>query len=219
MLRADDVASVILARSGPWMDSMRLQKLLYYIQAWHLAVTDEPLFAERIEAWENGPVVRQVWRARRDRSTRRSVDQSVEGIALDSVASDLIDLVITGYGSMSGEELSALTHVEQPWKEARKGLPDDAPCREEISTTSMARFYRANRQLGNRTAADLAAGGIHIRAPHKTGPVDVDEILASLPDEYDDPGEDCWGGASLEPADQYDDSGIVHEPRRAYADT
>lgn len=218
MLRADDVASVVLARSGPWMDSMRLQKLLYYIQAWHVAVTDEPLFAERIEAWKDGPVVRQVWRARRDRSTRRSADQHIEHVALDSLASDLIDLVLLRYGSMSGEELSALTHVEQPWIEAREGLPDGAPCSEEISTASMAQFYRANRQLDNRTAADLAAGGIHIQSHHETGPVDVDEILSSLPDEYDDPGEDRWGGASLEPADQYDDSGIVHEPRRAYVD-
>lgn len=219
MLRADDVASVILARSGPWMDAMRLQKLLYYIQAWHLAVTDEPLFAEGIEAWKDGPVVRQVWRARRDRSTRRSADQNVDGIELDSFASDLIDLVLARYGSMSGEELSALTHLEQPWKEARDGVPDNAACQELISTTSMAKFYRANRQLDSRTAADLAAGGIHLHSPHGPGSVDVDEILASLPEEYDDPGEDRWGGASLDVGDQYDDSGIVREPQRMYLDT
>jgi uncharacterized phage-associated protein len=38
------------------MDAMRLQKLLYYVQAWHLAVTDEPLFPEQIKAWKDGPV-------------------------------------------------------------------------------------------------------------------------------------------------------------------
>ena len=42
---ANDIASVIIARNGPWLDAMSLQKLLYYVQAWHLAITDEPLFS------------------------------------------------------------------------------------------------------------------------------------------------------------------------------
>lgn len=219
MRRADDIASVVLARSGPWTDAMQLQKLLYYVQAWHLAVTDEPLFAEGIEAWKDGPVVREVWRARKEQSTRRSVNQDIDAIRLDPFASDLIDLVIARYGSMSGDELSALTHLEQPWREARGGLPDGVPCHELISTASMAKFYRAHRQLGNRTAADLAAGGVHPGSGHEQGPVNVDEILAGLPEECEDPGEDRWGGASLDSGSQYDDSGIVRDHQRAYLDT
>lgn len=215
VLSADDVASVILTRSGPWVDAMRLQKLLYYVQAWHLAVTDEPLFGEQIKAWRDGPVVPQVWHARKDQATRRATDQDIEDIELDDLASDLIDLVIASYGSMSGEELSALTHVEQPWRAARGELADDAECREPIRRESMAEYYRANRRLGGRTAADLAAGGIHLRG-ERTGPVDIDAILASLPDE--EPTEDPWGGASLESGDQYEEDGIQHKAARVYAD-
>lgn len=219
MLLADDVASVILARSGPRMDAMRLQKLLYYVQAWHLAVTDEPLFPEQIKAWKDGPVVPQVWHSRKDRDARRAANQDVDGIQLDDIASDLIDLVLSSYGSMAGEELSALTHVEQPWIEARGDLPDDAECRSPISRKSMAEYYRAARRLDGQTAADLAAGGIHIRVARESGPIDVDAILASLPEECFDTGNDPWKGASLARADGDNADDIVHQPGHIYLDT
>jgi uncharacterized phage-associated protein len=217
VLKADDVASVIIARSGPWLDAMSLQKLLYYVQAWHAAITDEPLFEERIEAFRDGPVVPQVWRARKGKDTRRAIDQQIEGISLDDATSDLIDLVLTTYGSMSGEELSALTHVEVPWREARGELPPDAPCSTEISTQSMARFYRAHRRLGGRAAADLAAVGIYLSSPTTSGPVDVDEILRSLGDGYADPGDDPWGSSNLDAGRQFGAEGIRKQRRRAHA--
>ncbi|MEU3275141.1 type II toxin-antitoxin system antitoxin SocA domain-containing protein [Saccharomonospora sp. NPDC006951] len=220
MMHADDVASVILARSGSWRDALSLQKLLYYVQAWHLAVTDEPLFGEQIKAWKNGPVVPQVWHSRRDKGTRRAAAQNVDGIALDELTSDLIDLVLASYGSMSGEELMALTHVEEPWQDARGDLPSDADGYRPISTEAMANFYRAERKLGGRTAADLAAGGIHVRAPRRedSQPLDVRAILASLPEEYSDPGEDPWGGANLDSGSEFSDEGIVGERRRVYVE-
>ncbi|MEV4838195.1 type II toxin-antitoxin system antitoxin SocA domain-containing protein [Nonomuraea sp. NPDC049486] len=218
MLTANDVASVIIARNGPWLDAMSLQKLLYYVQAWHVAITNEPLFDEQVKAWKDGPVVPQVWRARKDRASRRAATQNIEGIHLDDLASDLIDLVIGAYGSMSGEELSALTHAETPWKEARGDLPADAECRNPISLDAMARFYRTHRKLGGRTAADLAAGGIHLSAAKGAGRVDVDALLASLGDEGMDAGSDPWGGGNLQDSSLLDAEGIEQEPRRSYAD-
>ncbi|MCP2096059.1 putative phage-associated protein [Actinosynnema pretiosum] len=219
MLSADDVASVIIARSGEWMDAMRLQKLLYYTQAWHLAVTDEPLFGEQIKAWKDGPVVPQVWHSRREKGSRRPAVQEVESVELDELASNLVDLVLGSYGSMSGEELSALTHVEQPWLDARGDLPADAEGRVVIPADSMADYYRASRKLGGRTASDLAVGGVHLRAPRAVPPVDVDAILQSLSEEWHEPGDNPWGGASLEIGDEYDADGIVREPGRAYTDS
>ena len=200
MYAANDIASVILERTGSWLDAMSLQKLLYYVQAWHLAITDRPLFEEQIKAWKDGPVVPQVWHARKDRSSRRTSAQDVNGMALDDLSSDLIDLVLAAYGSMSGQELSALTHVELPWLQARGDLPADAECRAPISHEAMADFYRAERRLGGWTAADLAAGGVYLRAHDVSGPVDVDELLAQLDDPDEDPADDPWGGANLAPA-------------------
>ena len=44
---------------------MKLQKLLYYCQAWALVWDDKPLFKEKIEAWISGPVVRTLYNTHR----------------------------------------------------------------------------------------------------------------------------------------------------------
>lgn len=59
-----DVAEYILEQYGE-MTAMKLQKLVYYCQAWHQAWSDEPLFRETIEAWANGPVVPALYEAHR----------------------------------------------------------------------------------------------------------------------------------------------------------
>jgi len=46
---------------GDLMTNLRLNKLLYYAQGWHLARFDKPLFAAPIHAWTHGPVVRDVY--------------------------------------------------------------------------------------------------------------------------------------------------------------
>ena len=51
-----DVAAYVLQQKGP-MTTWKLQKLVYYCQAWSLVREDEELFPEEIEAWANGPVV------------------------------------------------------------------------------------------------------------------------------------------------------------------
>lgn len=196
---------------------MTLQKLLYYVQAWHLAIADKPLFSEQIKAWRDGPVVPQVWHARKDRATRRAKDQGIDTMPIGADASDLIDLVLMSYGSMSGDELSALTHVEAPWREARGGLPADAHSSNTISTESMAAFYRSHRRLGGRTASDLAAGGIHLVSPTPSGPVDVAAILAALGAEFSEPGLDVWGGANVDSHSAVNADGSWKERRRGHA--
>jgi hypothetical protein len=59
-----DVAEYILASLGA-MSAMKLQKLMYYSQAWTLAWTDRPLFEEEIEAWAKGPVVPELYNKHR----------------------------------------------------------------------------------------------------------------------------------------------------------
>lgn len=203
MHTADEIASVILERHGSWTDAMSLQKLLYYVQAWHLAITDEPLFTERFKAWRDGPVVPQVWHSRKERATRSATTQDTSSVDLDDTTSNIIDLVLANYGSLSGEELSRLTHGEKPWLDARGDLPDEADCQEPISRDTMAAFYRSQRRLGGQTAADLAAGGVFVAAPgHRTRSFDLDELLRDLPgvDTADESQVDPWGGANLCPS-------------------
>ncbi|WP_110558686.1 Panacea domain-containing protein [Helicobacter cinaedi] len=45
------------------LSKLKFQKLLYYAQGYYTALFNKPLFEENIEAWEHGPVVREVYDA------------------------------------------------------------------------------------------------------------------------------------------------------------
>ncbi len=65
-IRVFDVAAYILEKKGI-MSTMKLQKLVYYSQAWSMVWDEKPLFEENIEAWANGPVVRDLFYYHRGR--------------------------------------------------------------------------------------------------------------------------------------------------------
>ncbi|MFD1046005.1 AMP-binding protein, partial [Kibdelosporangium lantanae] len=117
MASVDDVAAAVLARSGP-VTTMKLQKLIYYCQAWHLVRTHQALFADRIEAWPQGPVVPSVYRRHRRRYSVSSWDAGNPDL-LTASERDTVAWVLGKYGHMSAESLSKLTHIEPPWRIAR----------------------------------------------------------------------------------------------------
>jgi uncharacterized phage-associated protein len=136
---AHDAAAYILEQKGP-VTAMKLQKLLYYSQAWSLVWDDAPLFAERIEAWANGPVVPDVYAAHRGELT---VTESPGGDPrrLSSDHTETIDAVLRFYGDKTAQWLSDLTHMEAPWRDARVGIPDGERGQVEITHAAMAEYY------------------------------------------------------------------------------
>ena len=136
-----DVADYILKRLEP-MSAMKLQKLIYYSQAWSLVWDGAPLFREKIQAWANGPVVYDLFRAHRGRFTvtRKTLPKG-SWRNLSAQQRDTVDAVLKFYGSKSPQWLSDLTHSELPWQRARRGLPPEEPSNAEITLDSMARFY------------------------------------------------------------------------------
>ncbi|MDA8199147.1 MAG: DUF4065 domain-containing protein [Thermaerobacter sp.] len=113
-----DVARYILRKVGP-MTTMKLQKLVYYAQAWSLAWDDRPLFQDPIEAWENGPVVRSLFDRHRGQRWIRDLGPGPEPV-LDALPRETIEGVVERYGALSPEVLSELTHAEDPWRNARR---------------------------------------------------------------------------------------------------
>ena len=111
-----DAASYILHKHGP-MTAMKLQKLVYYSQAWSVVWDDDVLFAADIEAWRNGPVVRSLWDTTRGNLRISSLPYGDLG-RLNEAQRETIDLVLEFYGTKDAQWLSDLTHMEAPWKEA-----------------------------------------------------------------------------------------------------
>jgi len=136
-----DVAAYILEKCGT-MTHLKLQKLVYYAQAWSLVWDERPLFPDEIEAWANGPVVPRLYERLRKRF---DVDLRALGCGnpkkLNAIAEATVDGVIKFYGGRTSQYLSDLTHMEDPWKIARKGLAIGERGNRVISKASMAEYY------------------------------------------------------------------------------
>lgn len=142
MANAYDAAEYILRALGE-MPAVKLHKLLYYAQAWSLVWDDMPLFSNRIEAWKNGPVVRDlyVWHRLEYSVASGKFEDACTPEGLTAEQRETIDAVLKFYGNKSSQWLSDLTHGEAPWREARNGIPPDVSSNAEITLASMAEYY------------------------------------------------------------------------------
>lgn len=150
-LPAEQVAQFMIAFShehGDPISNLKLQKLLYYAQAWFLALKDRPLFDERIEAWAHGPVVPPVY-GQFKKWTWQPIDNDARVPELAAPIREHLEEVMDVYGDMSANQLEKLTHSEDPWRIARGNLPADAASNAVIPLDAMKTFYRARANGGN----------------------------------------------------------------------
>ena len=134
-----DVAQCILEFTGP-ISSWKLQKLVYYAQAWHCVWEDKPLFDAKIEAWANGPVCRELYERHRGNFI---IDRIAGGDCsqMNADERETIEKVVDFYGKYDGQQLSDLTHMEAPWKNARTGLSASERGNVEITLEAMSEYY------------------------------------------------------------------------------
>lgn len=147
----NDVCDYIIRsmnEAGESPSVLKMQKLLYYCQAWHLAIFKAPLFKGEFQAWVRGPVSRDVY----DRFINKTmfaplkeddVRPSFQNALIQDDARKLIDQVLEVYGKYSDTQLAELTHRERPWIEARGTLPPQARCETLISEETMRDTYAA----------------------------------------------------------------------------
>src|SRR4051794_29010008 len=120
VISAMDVAGYFLASvdedSGDNISNLKLQKLLYYAQGFHLAITGEPLFSENIFAWEHGPVVPSVYHRFKEFGSNAIPCGEFDFSKFDPDTRDTLDEVYQAYGQFSAWKLRDMTHDEPPWK-------------------------------------------------------------------------------------------------------
>ncbi len=139
MANVHDVAAYILQKQGS-MTAMKLEKLVYYSQAWSLVWDEGRLFPERIEAWAAGPVVPALYYHHRGQFQVNEWPQGNPAHLTDKQR-ETIDSVLRFYGNKSSQWLSDLTHREDPWLMARAGLAPLERGNHEIPVVSMAEYY------------------------------------------------------------------------------
>lgn len=136
------------------MPHLKLQKLVYYSDAWHLAILNGELIVDDFQAWAHGPVSFRIWKQ------FKSIDNPMLGLikldpaiarhslrAFPSVLTreqvELLEDVIKEYGNKSAYYLECLTHSEEPWINARKNLSPGEKSSAVIPKKAMAAFYRS----------------------------------------------------------------------------
>lgn len=141
-----DVASYIISRDRS-ITTLQLQKLVYYAQAWSLAWDGRPLFDDKIEAWQNGPVVPRLYSAHR----RRRWVTTIDGGHVDNLSPAdraKIDAVLDFYGKCTADDLVRMTHEDAPWAEAWGDRPADAWGNDPVKEQAMRRFYTVQQLMG-----------------------------------------------------------------------
>ena len=143
-VRAIDVADYILQEHDA-MSAMKLQKLVYYAQAWHLVWEDKELFSEDIQAWANGPVVPHLYDLHHGFFSLSPGFFKGDISHLTAESKDVIDRVLKFYGDKDAQWLSDLTHMEAPWITARVGLAEGERGSSVITMESMGEYYSSIR--------------------------------------------------------------------------
>jgi uncharacterized phage-associated protein len=126
MISCFDVARYFLALvdedAGDSLSNLKLQKLVYYAQGFHLALYDAPLFPERIEAWKHGPVVPPLYHELKQFGAGSvKLDGEVDRDKFSKEVGGLLDEVYSVYGQFSALRLRSITHQEPPWQQTADG--------------------------------------------------------------------------------------------------
>jgi uncharacterized phage-associated protein len=142
-----DVADYFIAQAnqtGAVVNNLKLQKLVYYAQAWHLGIHGAPLFAGEFQAWVHGPVIPALY--------EKYKDFGWQPIQLD-VSPDLPKAIVHFLGEVADEylncdvyELEQMIRVEPPWNRARRGVLMDEPSEAVVEKDWMKEHFSTRGQ-------------------------------------------------------------------------
>ena len=146
-ISAVDTAKLILAKlksddeMAEYTSRLKLLKLLYYVQGYHLAMFGTPIFDEKIEAWLHGPVVPEVWKWAinygDEQMQSEALDKKqIDGLGLHPQQIKLVEEVLEIYNKYSAYGLRDKTHTEMPWLAA-----DEKDKNNEITKDSLKDFF------------------------------------------------------------------------------
>jgi uncharacterized phage-associated protein len=159
-------------KAGDSITNLKLQKLVYYAQAWAVTLLGRPLFDEGVEAWAHGPVVDVVYQEYKQHGFD-SLPPSRRKPRFTPQERVILEDVLAVYGEHSAKFLETLTHGEQPWQTAWGDRPPTSRSRREISIEGMREFYL--RQYDNRRDPNMKVDLMQLR------PELLEEGIVALP--------------------------------------
>jgi len=131
----------IANETGSFISNLKLQKLVYYAQAWYIALHNNPLFEEDFEAWVHGPVIPSLYQKYKSFGWQPISEDVAPGLPKDVI--EFLDEVAEEYFACDAYELEQMAHAEDPWNWARGDLAPDTPSNEVIKKEWMKDYYGA----------------------------------------------------------------------------
>lgn len=151
-INSEDLAKWIVQEVKS-VNHLKLQKLLYLCEAWHLGYFEHSLIDDEFEAWVHGPVTKKIWIQFKDKSNLyneiskpKESDMLKELEGLNQEQKELIGEVLGEYGDKSSYYLEALTHDDAPWIEARRGKAIDEKSNQVIDKALLKKTYSEKYQ-------------------------------------------------------------------------
>ncbi|MDR1882648.1 MAG: DUF4065 domain-containing protein [Prevotella sp.] len=150
MYSVNDIADYIILKvksedSCASLINLKLQKLLYYIQAWSYGMNKVPFFKGEFQAWIHGPVNKTIYDrfnpAKYLYSEITASDILNNNVKLTDDDAVFVDFILENYLKYSGAELEKLSHSELPWKETRGTLGSNERCDKVIHPELMMEYY------------------------------------------------------------------------------
>lgn len=122
------------------LSNMKINKLLYYAQGQCLLKNGYPLFDDKIEAWQHGPIVESVYQAFKGyESAPIPVESGSDCAEMDEEAKDLLFDVARVYGRYTASALRNMTHrVGTPWER----LYDSGSLHVEIPQSMILEYFK-----------------------------------------------------------------------------
>jgi uncharacterized phage-associated protein len=124
MITPRNVADYFLTLNDPEGDlisNLKLQKLVYYAQGFHLAMFGKPFFEDDILAWEHGPVVEDLYHQFKEYGSKAiPTPKSFNSNVFSQKQKELLNDVNEVYGQFSAWKLRNMTHSERPWVETKR---------------------------------------------------------------------------------------------------
>ncbi|MEK6748472.1 MAG: type II toxin-antitoxin system antitoxin SocA domain-containing protein [Pseudomonadota bacterium] len=135
---------------------MKMQKLVYFAHGWYLAIKNEPLIDEQVEAWQFGPVIPSLYQEFKSYGKSEITAYATEftGLSLATLSletpripdtqdlKDFLNKIWEVYGGLTAIQLSNLTHqCDTPWRKTwgENGVPKGT----DINSDEIRAYFRS----------------------------------------------------------------------------
>jgi uncharacterized phage-associated protein len=149
MISAKNISDFFLVKAietQSFISNLKLQKLVYYAQAWHLGIAEKEIFQEDFQAWVHGPVLPSLYHDYKHFRWAPIILEKKPELSITADLSQFLEDICTEYFACEAYDLERMTHAEKPWQLARQGLKPDEPSSNIIEKDWMKEFYGSRAQ-------------------------------------------------------------------------